>query len=258
MLHSTSGASRATGSPSLTHQMSRTSLESTLFFESPEEICRRVFLELKPRTAVPDIHVEFCEFANANSFIRLENGRIHVRICDVLREAPAPVIEALAGILIAKLYRKPVPRAYNHRYRLYLNRRDIRQELQRIRRERGRKHINDAVGRFYNLYELFDDLNARFFGGMMARPELGWSRRPSRTTLGHYDPSHHAIVLSCIMDAAEVPKLAVEYVMFHEMLHLRYPVEHKGVKRRVHTREFRQAEKEFPGLLEAKRYLRQL
>ena len=34
--------------------------------------------------------------------------------------------------------------------------------------------------------------------------------------------------------------------MFHEMLHLRYPVDHHGVRRRVHTREFRQAEQTFP------------
>ena len=38
--------------------------------------------------------------------------------------------------------------------------------------------------------------------------------------------------------------------MFHEMLHLRYPVDHHGVRRRVHTREFRAAEKTFPQLCE--------
>ncbi len=46
--------------------------------------------------------------------------------------------------------------------------------------------------------------------------------------------------------------------MFHEMLHLRYPVDHKGVRRRVHTREFRQAERAFPRLREAKDLLTKL
>jgi hypothetical protein len=46
--------------------------------------------------------------------------------------------------------------------------------------------------------------------------------------------------------------------MFHEMLHLRYPVEHSGARRRVHTREFHQAEKQFVKLKEAKEILKKL
>jgi hypothetical protein len=93
---------------------------------------------------------------------------------------------------------------------------------------------------------------------MMARPDLGWTVRSSRTTLGHYDPSHHAIVLSSILDRPEVPRIAVEYVMFHEMLHLRYPVDHRGSRRCVHTPEFKAAEKEFPRLKEAREALKHL
>ena len=46
-------------------------LQSSLFFESPEEIYTRVFRELKPRTVPPVIRVEFRTFAN-------EIGRAHV------------------------------------------------------------------------------------------------------------------------------------------------------------------------------------
>jgi hypothetical protein len=233
-------------------------LETTLFFETPEQMYCRVFRVLKPRTPVPSFRVEFCEFASANSFIRLESGAIAVRITDVLREAPAPVMEALAIILLSKLFRKQIPRAVTHRYRLYLNRRDVRHEMQRIKRERGRKDIVDPQGRCYDLLEIFEEVNFRYFDGLMARPVLGWSRRPSRTTLGHYDPSHHAIVLSSILDRPGVPRLAVEYVMFHEMLHLRHPVDHRGARRCVHTPEFKAAEKEFPHLKEAKEALKHL
>jgi predicted metal-dependent hydrolase len=76
--------------------------------------------------------------------------------------------------------------------------------------------------------------------------------------LGHFDPAHNAIIISRILDRPETPRLALEYVMFHEMLHLRYPVDHNGSRRRVHTREFRLAEKEYPRLKEAKEALRKL
>lgn len=233
-------------------------LQSTLFFETPKEIYARVFRELKPRTALPELQVDFCPFANADSFIRLDSGRLHVRISDLLESAPAPVVEALAHILLGKLYRKPVARRYLHRYRLYLNRADVRRQAQLIRQIRGRKFISGPQGEHYNLEKVFEKLNERFFNGLMGRPQLGWSRQRSRSMLGHFDPSHNAIIISRILDQARVPEKALDYVMFHEMLHLQFPVDHKGMRRRVHTREFRDAEKRFPQLKEAKELLKRL
>jgi hypothetical protein len=238
--------------------MGTVQVESALLFETVAEICARVFRVLKPRTAPPEIQVDFCRFANPNSSIRLEAGRLHLRIADVLEGAPAPVLEALVYILLCKLFRRAIPRIYNHRYRLYLNRRDVRRSVHLVRQIRGRKVVDSPQGKRYDLQEIFEELNGRFFYGLMARPALGWSSRPSRTTLGHYDPSHNAIVLSSLLDSPAVPKLVVEYVMFHEMLHLRFPVEHEGARRRVHTREFKAAEREFPGFEAAKRAIKGL
>jgi hypothetical protein len=233
-------------------------LQTALFFETPEETYTRVFRHLKPRTALPELRIEFCRFANPDSFIRLENGRLHVRISDLLAGAPAPVTEALAYILLSKLYRRPIPKLYTHRYRLYLNRRDVRRQAHLVRQIRGRKFISGPQGRHRNLESVFERLNQQFFDGLMACPQLGWSRGASRSMLGHFDPSHNAIVISRIFDEPRLPELALEYVMFHEMLHLRYPVDHNGVRRRVHTREFREAEKQFPGLREAKELLKRI
>src|SRR5664279_1900417 len=128
-----------------------TGVQSSLFIETPEEIYVRVFRELRPRTPAPQVHIEFCRFANADSFIRLEDGTLHVRISDLLAAAPAPVTEALAFILLGKLYRKPVARLYAHRYRLYLNRRDMRRQAHLVRQIRGRKFISGPQGTHQNL-----------------------------------------------------------------------------------------------------------
>jgi hypothetical protein len=233
-------------------------LQCALFFETPAEIYARVFRELKPRTPAPVWRVEFRPFANADSFIRLDGGVMHVRLADIFEGAPAPVMEALARILLGKLYRRPVARAYSHRYRLYLNRRDIRGKLHLLRQMRGRKFVSGPHGNTYDLEEVFERLNQEYFHGLMGRPQLGWSRAASRSMLGHFDPSHNAIIISRIFDRPEVPAPALEYVLFHEMLHLRYPVDHSGARRRVHTREFRAAEKEFKGLKQAKESLKRL
>lgn len=233
-------------------------LQTALFFETPEQIFARVHREIRPQTAVPEVRIGFRRYANANSRIRLKDSVLEVVIADVLQGAPAPIMEALAWILISKLYRRATPAAFEHRYRLYLNRRDVRRELHLLRQIRGRKYISGPQGQTYNLEEVFEELNQRFFHGLMGRPLLSWSRGASRSLLGHFDPSHNAIVLSLILDRPEVPRLAVEYVMYHEMLHLRFPVEHSGARRCVHTAEFKKAEREFPGLKEAKEALKHL
>lgn len=233
-------------------------VESALLFETPEEIYTRVFCDLKPRTRPPRIAVEFCRFANPDSFARMEDGRIHIRMSDLLEGAPAPIQEALAYILLGKLLRRKVASTYARRYRLYLNRRDVSRSVHLVRQIRGRKFISGPQGEHFNLETIFEELNFEHFNGLMARPLLGWSRRPSRTSLGHYDPSHNAVIISKLLDSPAVPPVALRYVLFHEMLHLRYPVETGGARRRVHTREFHQAERAFAQLREAKELLKKL
>jgi hypothetical protein len=225
---------------------------------APVEIYRRVFRQLRPRTPMPDIRVEFKRYANANAQVRWDNGVLLVRLADTLAGAPEDVLEALAEILLSKLFRKPAPAASNDRYRRYLNRRDVRRSLDLVRQMRGRKHVEHPQGRSYNLEQMFEELNFRYFFGLMARPRLGWSPNASRTLLGHYDPSHNAIVLSRILDRPEIPRVAVEYVLYHEMLHLRHPAEHRGGRRCVHTRAFKEAEKQFEHWKEAQTILKKL
>ena len=231
-------------------------LQSAIFFETPEEIFTRVFVELKPRTRVPAVRLTFCKFANANSSVRWDETGLEFRITDVLEGAPSSILESLAHILMSKLLRRPSPRTHSECYRRYLNRKEMRRSLQLVKQTRGRKFLSGPQGQAYHLQEMFEELNRAHFHGLMAQPLLGWSRRPSRVMLGHYDPSHNAIVLSRLLDRPSVPRLAVEYILFHEMLHLRFPVEHRGARRCVHTREFKEAEKQFPLLKEAKQLLK--
>jgi predicted metal-dependent hydrolase len=50
----------------------------------------------------------------------------------------------------------------------------------------------------------------------------------------------------------------VEYLVFHEMLHIRYNTERRGHRRVVHSAEFREAEKKFPKYEQARRRLKMI
>lgn len=233
-------------------QLGKMQVETALFFETVEQIYARVFRAIKPRTPLPEISVRFRQYANANSRITLNGARLEIDISDLLETAPAPIQEALAVILISKLYRKSPDSGVMARYRRYLNRADIRRSMHLVKQQRGRKLYRAPKGKAYDLCAIYEELNLRYFNGLMTRPELGWSLRPSRTALGHYDPAHHMIVLTSLLDCEAAPELAVKFVMFHEMLHLRFPTQHKGSRRCVHTREFKQAERQFENYEQAK------
>jgi predicted metal-dependent hydrolase len=222
------------------------------------QIFEESYRELRPRAPIPEITVEFFPFANINSTIRLREGKLRVRLSDLLEAAPDSVVGAIAHILLAKMYRRSIERAHSTLYRRYISTRNVVDKAHLIRQMRGRKRIDTAHGCAYDLEVIFEDLNTRFFHGLLARPELTWSRKRARNRLGHYDPAHNTIVVSRIFDHARVPRSAVEYIVYHEMLHLKHPVKLRGSRRCVHSAEFHAEEKLFPGLETAKLFLRQL
>jgi hypothetical protein len=223
-----------------------------------DEIFQKTYRELRPRAPLPEFRVEFYPFANVNNTIRLRDSKVHVRMSDLLEGAPGNVIEAIAHILLAKVYRQPIEAAHAARFRRYVASKDIRAKTHLVRQMRGRKRIQSSRGIVYDLERIFDELNLQFFHGLLARPQMTWSQVRSRRNLAHYDPAHNTIVVSRIFDHFRVPRYAVEYIVYHEMLHLRHPVKLRGSRRCVHGPEFQAEEKLFPDLDRAKAFLKQM
>jgi predicted metal-dependent hydrolase len=218
-------------------------------------IFQESYRELRARAPMPELQVEFYAFASINNTIRLRDGKLLVRISDLLEGAPEPILRAIAHILLAKLYRRPIEREHSTRYRRYISSHDITQKAHLMRQHRGRKRIESPKGRVYDLEEIFEKLNTRFFYGLLARPQMSWSPSDARNMLGHYDPAHNAIVVSKVFDQPHVPAYAVEYIVYHEMLHLKHPVKLRGSRRCVHSAEFQAEEKLFQHLDKAKLFL---
>jgi predicted metal-dependent hydrolase len=214
--------------------------------------------QLRPGSALPELKIEFFAFANVNNTIRLRDGQLLVRLSDLLEGAPDSVVRAIAHILLAKMYRKPIDRGHAVRYRKYVASHELISKAHLVRQTRGRKQLHPAKGRVYDLDTVFEDLNRRFFHGLMGRPRMSWSPTKTRRLLGHYDPAHNAIVISRIFDHPAVPHYAMEYIVYHEMLHLKYPVRLRGSRRCVHSAEFQAEEKLFPQLEQANAFLKRL
>ena len=254
------------------------------------------YRELRPRAPMPALDVRFRRFTSLNTTIRLRQNTLHVRLSDLLEASPESVHHAIAHILLAKLYRKPIAATHADRYRRYVSSEAVAKGAEHIRTTRGRKristpeghhydldevfeslnsrffhgllgrptltlsahHARRMLGHYYDLNEVFDILNLRFFHGLLGRPTLTWSAHHARRMLGHYDAAHNTIVVSRVFDRPDTPRCAVEYLLYHEMLHLKHPVRVKAGRRCVHSREFQVEERLFPELDAAKAYLKRL
>jgi hypothetical protein len=214
--------------------------------------------QLRPGAEPPPLKIEFFSFANINNTIRLREGCLLVRLSDLLEGAPEGVVRAIAHILLAKMYCKPIDRGQATRYRRYISSRELVDKAHLLRQMRGRKRLHSPRGRFYDLDAVFEDLNRRFFHGLLGRPRMSWSPGKTRRILGHYDPAHNAIVISRIFDQLQVPRYAVDYIVYHEMLHLKHPVRLRGSRRCIHSAEFQAEEKLFPHLDQANEFLKKL
>lgn len=103
-------------------------------------------------------------------------------------------------------------------------------------------------GIYHDLEEIFHRVNEAYFDCAIDAT-ITWGKRPnalSRRTsiqLGSYHPNKRLITIHPVLDQAIIPRLCVERIVHHEMLHQHLPAEKKrGQRRQIHTPEFRRAE----------------
>lgn len=210
------------------------------------------------RQPLPLIEARFYPYAGLSSTIRLRGGRVYARVSDVLATSPPEVLHALASILVGKLYRVKPSKEHERIYRQYASLPVVLTASESARRRRGYKIMTSPQGKVYDLEEIFEEINARYFGSGLQRPQLSWSRARTRRVLGHHDHVHGAIVISRTLDSPRIPRFVVEYVLYHEMLHVAHPPKVVSGRTIYHSRQFRADERRFQQLEEALGWLDQI
>jgi hypothetical protein len=220
-----------------------------------DRIFQRIFTRLGCQGRPPQFQVELYPYANLSHTLRLRQDVAYVRLSDILHEAPVPVIEAAAAILLGQMYRRRVPRDLRDVYRQFALSHTTRRHIARVRRKRARRIPDHPLGASHDLGAMFVSLNAEYFGGTLPRPRLGWSARVWRSQFGCYDPSLDQIVMNRRLDRADVPAFAVEFILYHEMLHVKHPIRAAACGLQSHSPEFRAEEKRFAHYARARKFL---
>ena len=207
---------------------------------------------------IPVIDVRFYPYAGLRHTIRLRSGQVYVRLSDICKDSPPEVMRALAFVLVARLLGKKIPAVHDRTYREYSLTPELMRSSDIARRRRGRKVISSARGTVYHLEKMFSKLNRRYFDSTLEKPTLTWSQRKTRSILGHHDRVYDTITISKSLDSAQVPEWFVEYILYHEMLHIKHVARMINGRRYYHTTGFRLDERRFAKYDDAQRWLEQV
>ena len=193
------------------------------------------------------VNVELTDNAWTMVSYRRVSGRLHFRLHHMFARAHEPVMRALAG------FTGKNRRAHGRAIDEY-----VRQHRDLIKSSAPRAETPLAArGQVHDLLDIFAALNARHFDNQV-QARIGWGRRAPggrrrSIKMGVYFHDHKIIRIHPALDDQRVPRHFVEMVVFHEMLHQVIPpsVDSAG-RRSVHGREFRAAERTFPGYQRAR------
>ena len=118
--------------------------------------------------------------------------------------------------------------------------------------------IERAAGIYHDLAACFGRVNAGYFDGDLPSPRLTWGQTFTVRKFGHYDRMHDTVMISATLDRKSVPQYAVDFIVYHELLHKKLGVRWNNGRMAAHTPEFLRAEKRFRQYNQAKAILQKL
>jgi predicted metal-dependent hydrolase len=191
-----------------------------------------------------------------------DRARLELRIHRSFLEAPEEVVRAVAEFVESK---KGSERA---RQALVT----IREHFSQHRGGAGarRRPVLRPEGTTLDLRQVVDDLNRRYFEGRLS-VDVTWGRSSTVTSAGHrcrrgrsaslqlgsYSYEDRLIRIHRVLDDPGVPRLVVEAVVHHELLHADMPPEIHNGRRFFHTPEFRRRERLFRQLDRANAWIQE-
>lgn len=114
----------------------------------------------------------------------------------------------------------------------------------------SRNVFYNTQGVRYNLREVFDYLNTTYFGGKV-QSHLRWGRYGSKISYQSSITDNNGkqvnlITIGGVYNHDDVPRYAIESILYHEMLHIVIPPVRKNGRNVIHGQAFKKAEQAFP------------
>ncbi len=202
------------------------------------------------------VFISFYPYSGIRHTIRYRNLAYHIRLSDILAEAPEEVLYAISAHLLMKIRRIKSPPEMLIPYENYIRSLELHQLHKELKRTRGRVPHHAPEGKSWNLETLFNEVNHLYFKGEVEPVSLRWSQKSSRRVLGRWEPAHNMITISSVLDRPDIPLDVMYWIMAHEMLHVLIPVKKSKNRYSIHPPEFREKERALPVYSSAMKWLK--
>ena len=172
----------------------------------------------------------------------IQHRRYTVRLHHLFVDASTSILQALAT------YIRTNSRASSAQLNAFIDSNDHR--IADPSQQPQRATVIRTAGKVYDLRQLFDELNAKYFGGRVTSRitwgrNAGRGRRRSSIRLGSYTLEEDLIRVHPGLDQHWIPRHYIAWVIYHEMLHVIHPIPKVNGRRRFHTPRFAQDERLF-------------
>ena len=225
-----------------------------------DELARKA-LEHRIAQHVPDGRLALAVTDNQYTMISVkrEKGLFRLRLHHMFLDAAPEVVRAI-GHYVARNDREAS--------RLLGQFIDINQRKIRNARRRAKTPATvtiETAGEVHDLRDIYEHLNRRYFAdcidaritwGQRLQPG-GRRRRRNSIKMGSYSVEDRLIRIHPSLDRGFVPRVFVEWIVYHEMLHQKHDIPIVGGRRQFHTPEFLAEEASFQHYHRARQWERE-
>jgi len=202
-----------------------------------------------------DYIVEMKPLAHMHYSYRIDRRRIEIVLSDYLLDAPDKVLNDTCKAIVnwsqGRKFVQPASLGEYVRSEAFI----VSSRPKYLSRSRsflmtqqgGSKNLMDSVERLLDS-ELINDDDIR-------NSYITWTDHMAKHKFGQCNQMFRVISVNPILDDERVPDVVVDFVIYHEILHLRQDT---SKIRRPHNAQFRSWEHMFPNYLEAEEYLRNI
>ncbi|MCG6945235.1 MAG: hypothetical protein LJE87_07790 [Deltaproteobacteria bacterium] len=183
------------------------------------------------------VHLTITDNTHSMIHIRPSNSGYKMRLHHMFLEANTGVLRSLARFVKSRNRKAPsVLRSF------------VANNSDKIKRSprKSRQAIVRSKGRFFDLHDLFHQVNSEYFENQLDCPITWGANRRVRNQisikLASYSDRTKTIRVHPALDKSYVPKYVIMGIVYHEMLHHHLGVVHRNGRKMAHTRRFRQLE----------------